>query len=96
MKFEWDENKKASNLAKHGVDFEDAAKVFYDDNRIESLDDREDYGEDRIRVIGTIRPGLLSSKLVVLLIYTDRDGNIRIISARRATREEKEEYYGNR
>ncbi len=51
MEFEWDENKRESNLSKHGIDFVDAAKIF---NRpvLERLDNRYDYGETRIVALG--------------------------------------------
>lgn len=45
MKFAWDQNKRKKNLAKHWIDFADAALIFYDNNRIEAVDDRDDYGE---------------------------------------------------
>lgn len=56
MKLEWDAGKAAQNLQKHGVAFEDAALVFYDDGRIETYDGREDYSEDRWATIG-LAPG---------------------------------------
>ena len=52
MKLEWDADKAAQNLKKHGVAFEDAMLVFYDSGRIETYDGREDYGEDRWATIG--------------------------------------------
>lgn len=97
MKFEWDENKRESNFAKHGLDFEDAAKVFDDCNRIEDEDDRKDYGEKRIIVIGQIWVGLMTNIFVSMVVYTDRNENKRIISARKANNKEKERYKnGNR
>ena len=47
MKLEWDANKAALNLQNHGISFDDAALVFYDQGRIETYDGREDYSEDR-------------------------------------------------
>ena len=52
MKLEWDADKAAQNLKKHGVSFEEAELVFYDTGRIEAHDDREDYAEDRWATIG--------------------------------------------
>lgn len=52
MELEWDADKAARNLKKHGVSFEDAELVFYDSGRVEAYDGREDYGEDRWATIG--------------------------------------------
>jgi uncharacterized DUF497 family protein len=85
--FEWDEAKAAENYAKHGVSFETAIKVFRDPFAIERLDDRDDYGEERFILIGTAEEG------VVTVVYTERNGRFRIISARRATRHEQDDYF---
>ncbi len=85
--FEWDETKAAENYAKHGVSFETATKVFRDPFAIERLDDREDYGEERFILIGT------AEAVVLTVVYTERDGRIRIISARRATKHEQDDYF---
>jgi uncharacterized DUF497 family protein len=85
--FEWDEAKAAENYAKHGVSFETAIKVFRDPFAIERLDDREDYGEERFILIGT------AEEAVVTVAYTERNGRFRIISARRATRHEQDDYF---
>ncbi len=66
MSFEWDEAKRLSNRSKHGIDFPYAARIFLDTGRIEKLDDREDYGEDRYTVIGQI------DGLIYLVAYTWR------------------------
>ena len=90
--FEWDEDKEKKNIRKHGIDFETALKVFGDDERIEYLDDNHStQGEYRYATIGMIYDALF----VVTVFYTERTGAIRIISARRATTREEEEYYGN-
>lgn len=89
MKFEWNPVKAASNLRKHRVSFEDAAGVFLDPNRIETFDGREAYGEDRWKTVGLVNPALLA------VVYTLRgvDGNIiRLISARKAGADEREQY----
>ena len=81
MEFEWDPDKADTNLRKHRVSFEDAVRVFLDPQRTETLDNREDYGEDRWKTIGLVELSL------VTVIYTLRgiDGNlIRLISARKA------------
>ncbi|MCC6468815.1 MAG: BrnT family toxin [Alphaproteobacteria bacterium] len=84
--FEWDERKRASNLAKHGIDFKDAATIF-GGVVIEAEDDRHEYGERRIGAFGETRSGD-----IVLVLYTWRNGRRRIISARRAGRDEVEDY----
>ena len=88
MSFEWDEAKRLSNRSKHGVDFPYAARIFLDTGRIEKLDVREDYGEDRYTVIGQI------DGLIYLVAYTWRRQHRRIISARRASNHEQRIYYG--
>lgn len=85
MGFVWDEAKRETNLAKHGLDFEDAWKVF-EGPRLERLDCRQDYGEDRWAALGMIEGW------VVFLAYTDRGEDIRVISLRRATPEERRAY----
>lgn len=64
-----------------------AIKVFNDPFAIERLDDREDYGEDRFILIGT------AESTVLTVIYTERNGRNRIISARQATKHEKDNYF---
>ena len=75
--FEWDELKTRENYAKHGVSFETATRIFEDPFAIERLDDREDYGEDRFILTGSAEGVLLT------IVYTERNGRIRLISARR-------------
>ena len=85
--FEWDEAKAAENYTKHGVSFETAAEVFTDPFAIERLDDREHYGEDRFILIG------MAEGAVLTVVYTERDDRLRLISARRATRVEQDDYF---
>ncbi|MBK6623130.1 MAG: BrnT family toxin [Saprospirales bacterium] len=87
MKFEWDENKNKKNIKKHGIDFNDAKEVFKDEKRVVSKDDRKDYGELRWLAVGAIIGSILA------VVFTIRDTAIRIISARRANKDEKDEYY---
>ncbi len=84
---EWDDNKAESNYKKHGIRFRVAARIFLDDNRIDYFDDLHSDFEDRWKIIGKVRD-------VLAVIYTERGEKYRIISARYATREEEEEYYG--
>ena len=86
MKFEWDHGKARSNLAKHGVPFEYASFVFADEGRIEELDDQVAYGEERWKAVGLVHGRLYT------VIYTQRVDSFRIISARRATRHEQQDY----
>lgn len=86
MPFEWDKAKNALNIRKHGIDFADAKDVF-NHPMLALLDDREDYGESRWIAIGYIHT------LVGVVIYTERVGDvIRIISARKATKNEEYRY----
>jgi uncharacterized DUF497 family protein len=84
--FEWDEAKRAANLAKHGVDFVAAVRVFEDERLVEAEDQRREYGELRVRALG------LSRGLLLMVVYTDRGDARRIISARRANRHERIAY----
>ncbi len=86
MEFEWDENKNQINRSKHDVDFSDAKHVFKDINRTNSEDTRNDYGEKRWITIGMV------SNAILTVVYTIRNV-IRIISARRSNKKERQEYY---
>jgi uncharacterized DUF497 family protein len=89
MIFEWDEEKNKANVKKHGIDFETAAHVFKDNNRIEYYDIAHSVFEDRYITIGEIDEVLI----VILVVYTERSDAIRIISARKATKQERRAYY---
>jgi uncharacterized protein len=86
-RFEWDERKAARNVAKHAVDFLDATLVFADMQAIENFDDSDDDGEDR-----WLRTGWANG-IVLVVSYCDRGSRKRIISARKATRHEQDEYF---
>jgi len=86
VKFEWSEAKRKSNLRKHGIDFRDVRKVFEGDT-LTSEDDRFPYPERRFVTIG-----LLEGR-VVIVIHTEMACTIRIISTRKATRNEQEAYF---
>ncbi len=86
LRFEWNKSKARDNYDKHGVGFELAKKVFKDPFAVEFLDDRQDYGEDRYVIIGIV------DGLILYVAYTERKDVIRIISARRATKHEREIY----
>jgi uncharacterized DUF497 family protein len=86
VEIEWDNNKAASNLIKHKINFEDAKNIFLDPNRLER-EDKRDYDETRIQVIGIV------NQVVLFVVYTKRNGKNRIISARRANKNERRQYY---
>lgn len=89
MEFEWDENKARTNLRKHRVDFADAATVLSDDRAITIQDDEPE--EERYVAIGMDALGR-----VLVVVYTLRGYRIRLLSARRATRNERAQYQGKR
>jgi hypothetical protein len=84
--FEWDDAKAESNLAKHGVPFPYATRVFLDPRMVEFDASREGEGEARRKAVG-----LIDSKLFIV-VYTDRRGVYRIISARRTNPTEERAY----
>ena len=86
MKYEWDAAKNAANIAKHGVDFQDAIAIF-EGPVIERADNRREYGEERIAAIGIVQ------SIEFFVVYTMRGQNRRIISARRASRDERQAYH---
>ena len=85
--FQWDDRKAAENYAKHGVSFEMARDVFKDAFALDSLDERENYGEERYAIIGMVEGRLL------FVAYTMRGDVIRIISARGAEPYERRQYH---
>lgn len=88
--FEWNPAKSKDNLKKHGVAFEEATTVFFDDRAIEFYDDSHSDWEDRMLLLG------LSTNLRLLLVchcYRESDSVIRIISARKATKNESKLYH---
>jgi uncharacterized DUF497 family protein len=85
--FEWDEAKAAANLAKHGVSFEQARQAFDDPFAIDFVDDREDYGENRLILLGMVENRLL------VVAHTLRGDKVRIISAREAEPHERRQYH---
>jgi hypothetical protein len=88
--YEWDRAKAAANRRKHGIDFRDAIAVLEDPNRLETVDIRYDYGEPRVQVIGTTR-----GRLLFVVIAEIAEDVCRIISARKATRDEQERYHSS-
>lgn len=90
-KFEWDPTKDKTNQKKHGISFEEAKSVFFDENALEFYDFDHSHEEERFLMLG------LSARLRILLIchcHKEGKGIIRIISARKATKNEQKEYIG--
>ena len=87
MKFEWNPNKAATNIDKHDISFPEATTVFDDSLSVTFPDLDHSIMERRYVIIGMSASGLL-----LVVSHTDRDNCIRIISARRATRQEKRFY----
>jgi uncharacterized DUF497 family protein len=92
IRFEWNRKKGFSNFRNHGVSFEEAKSIFYDENAIEFYDEEHSLKESRFLMIG------LSLKLRILLVsYTVREEKdediIRIISSRKATKNEQRIYF---
>ena len=89
MQFEWDEDKNKTNINKHGISFQNAAKVFLDKNKIILFDSiHSTKAEQRYIVIGKVAD-------ILFVVYTERKENIRLISARLANAEEREIYNDN-
>ena len=85
--FEWDDDKAERNFVRHGVSFERACLAFADPCGVGEVDDREDYGEERFIQIGMVEGTL------IFVAYTERGGRLRIVSARRATKDEQDDYF---
>lgn len=86
MKFEWDEKKNQTNAEKHSIDFIEAEDIFQT-VRLTTVDNLKDYGETRKISIGKIGPH------VCIVVYTERKGVIRIISARKTNQRERRKFY---
>jgi hypothetical protein len=87
LSFEWDENKAKSNLAKHEVSFEEASAVFGDPLSLTVPDPAHSQAEDRF-----ITMGHSHQRKLLIVVHTERGDNIRVVSARRASRKERKTY----
>lgn len=87
LQFEWDKEKAESNFAKHGVSFDLAKDVFRDEFAIERIDQISDPTKERFIIIG------MAGGYVLYVAYAERNEGIRLISARQATRREKDDYF---
>ncbi len=85
MHFEWENNKRLSNIVKHGIDFQDAI-IFFESEPICFEDDRHNYGERRYVAFGMIKARL------IVTVYNFRNNNIRILSMRKANSRERRLY----
>ena len=89
--FTWDERKDKANKKKHGISFEEAKTVFFDDNALEYFDPDHSDDEDRFLLLGN---SFQLRILVVCHCFRKSESEIRIISARKATKKEKKTYAG--
>ena len=87
--FDWDENKNRINLEKHGITFEEASTVFFDERAILFDDPEHSIDEDRFLLLGMSETAKVC---IVCHCYRESDTVLRIISARQATRKEEERY----
>lgn len=87
MEFEWDENKNRLNQRKHGISFQEAQEIFFG-IVFTSIDERFDYDEIREISIGEIE-----GVVIITVAHVERNGKIRLISARKATPKERRKYY---
>ena len=89
MTYTWDPEKNRRNIARHGIAFEDAVRIF-EGPTVEKVDDRFDYGEVRVYAIGLV------SGIEVTVIFTEVSANVRrIVSAWKAEKHEREAYWEN-
>lgn len=86
MNFEWDEAKRLANIRKHELDFKDAAKIFQG-LVVTIADERKNYGEERFVTLGML------NTIVIYIAHTERANRIRIISMRKATKNETSYYF---
>jgi uncharacterized DUF497 family protein len=92
MNFDWDNNKNQSNIAKHGISFEEAIAIFDDPNILNYEDTRFNYGETRFVSIGQIILVTQQKTVIIVVIHTQRNQTIRLISARKANERERKRY----
>jgi uncharacterized DUF497 family protein len=93
LRFEWDDEKEKLNIRKHGISFDEARTVFYDEKAIQFFDPDRSEDEDRFILLG------ISFKLRALVVchcFRKSETVVRIISARKADREEEREYWRQR
>ena len=92
IKFEWNSSKAVSNIKKHGISFEEAQSVFYDEYATQFYDSDNSEEEDRFLMLGVSNESRI---LLVCHCELEQDNLIRIISARKATKNERKQYQGD-
>ncbi len=92
MKIEWDEKKNKENIKNHGVDFKEAADVFEDPLSASALDKRFDYHDERWITFGITKSGKVIAVGHLYWLSNDGEEHVRIITARKATKKEREQY----
>ena len=90
LRFEWDKEKEKTNVKKHGVSFIDAAQVFYDENALVIYDEDHSYNEERYVILGMCPNG---ETYTVVYCLKEQETVIRIISARKAVKNEVITYF---
>jgi uncharacterized DUF497 family protein len=91
VKFIWDDRKNRANIKKHGIDFNDAIRAWYDPDRLDFFDDEHSRDETRWIFLGAV------AGIVLFVVETEPCvDTVRIISARKALKYEQEAYYANR
>ncbi len=93
IKFEWNDTKASKNIEKHGISFEEATTVFYDDFALQYFDrEHSQLKEDRFLILG-----MSNNSRILMICHCEKESGdiIRIISARKATKNEKKSYQGN-
>ena len=88
--FEWDDKKASQNIKKHGISFEEATTVFGDPFSITIYDPLHSKEEDRFVILG-----MSNKNRILVVVHTERNDRIRIISARKATKKERKQYESN-
>ena len=92
MNFDWDNDKNQSNIAKHGISFEEAIAIFDDPNILNYEDTRFNYGETRFVSIGQIILVTQEKTVIIVVIHTQKNQTIRLITARKANERERKRY----
>ncbi|MCF6345615.1 MAG: BrnT family toxin [Thiomicrorhabdus sp.] len=93
LEFEWDDNKNRTNSKKHGVSFDEARTVFYDESAIQFFDPEHSENEDRFILLGT---SFKLKTLVVCHCFRQEETVVRIISARKADKDEEQVYWSEK
>lgn len=92
MKYEWDTSKNERNIEKHGISFEQVTSVFEGEWALKFEDNRFNYGEKREITIGLMKLATIKEEIIAVVVHTQRNQKIRIISARKASKKERNLY----